>query len=45
MRLVLDTSIVISAIRSDVGASRFLVSAALQRSFELLLSVPLALEL
>lgn len=44
MRLVLDTSVVVAATRSDAGASRQLLVAALERRFELLLSVPLALE-
>ncbi len=44
MRLVLDTSVIVAATRSDAGASRQLLMAALERRFELLLSVPLALE-
>lgn len=44
MRLVLDTSVIVAATRSDAGASRQLLVAALERRFELLLSVPLALE-
>lgn len=44
MRLVLDTSVVVAATRSDAGASRQLLVAALERRFELLLSVSLALE-
>lgn len=44
MRLVLDTAVMVAATRSDRGASRQLVLAALNRRFELLLSVPLALE-
>ena len=44
MRFVLDTAVIVAVPRSDAGASRQLVLAALQRRFELLLSVPLALE-
>jgi putative PIN family toxin of toxin-antitoxin system len=41
---VLDTDVVVAALRSDGGASRQLLLAALNRRFELLLSVPLILE-
>ncbi|MGB9031564.1 MAG: putative toxin-antitoxin system toxin component, PIN family [Acidobacteriaceae bacterium] len=44
MRFVLDTTVIVAATRSDAGASRQLVLAALDKRFELLLSVPLALE-
>lgn len=44
MRLVLDTSVIVAATRSDAGASRQLLVAALQKQFDLLLSVPLVLE-
>jgi putative PIN family toxin of toxin-antitoxin system len=44
VRLVLDTAVIVAAIRSDAGASRQLLYAALGRRFELLLSVPLVLE-
>ena len=44
MRLVLDTAVLVAASRSDAGASRQLVLAALEKRFELLLSVPLVLE-
>ena len=44
MRVVLDTAVIVAATRSDAGASRQLVLAALEKRFELLLSVPLALE-
>jgi putative PIN family toxin of toxin-antitoxin system len=44
VRFVLDTSVIVAATRSDAGASRQLVLAALQQRFELLLSVPLAFE-
>lgn len=42
--MVLDTSVVVAAMRSDAGASRRLLVYALERNFELLLSVPLVLE-
>ena len=41
---VLDTDVMVAALRSDRGASRQLLLAALDRQFELLLSVPLILE-
>src|SRR5579864_8880879 len=41
---VLDTDVIVAALRSDRGASRQLLLAALNRQFELLLSVPLILE-
>jgi len=41
---VLDTDVLVAAFRSDRGASRQLLLAALDRHFELLLSVPLMLE-
>lgn len=41
---MLDTAVIVAATRSDAGASRQLVRAALEKHFELLLSVPLALE-
>ena len=41
---VLDTDVVVAAMRSDRGASRQLLLAALGRQYELLLSVPLILE-
>lgn len=46
MRLsyVLDTDVVVAALRSDQGASRQILLAALDRRFDLLLSVPLILE-
>jgi len=40
---VLDTDVMVAALRSDRGASRQLLLAALNRRFELLLSVPLIL--
>ncbi len=42
--LVLDTDVLVAALRSDQGASRQLLLAALDRRFDLLLSVPLMLE-
>lgn len=44
MRLLLDTSTIIAALRSPEGASRQLVVWALERHFELLASVPLLVE-
>ena len=41
---MLDTDVMVAAFRSDRGASRQLLLAALDRRFELLLSVPLILE-
>jgi putative PIN family toxin of toxin-antitoxin system len=41
---VLDTDVIVAALRSDRGASRQLLLAALNQRFELLLSVPLILE-
>jgi putative PIN family toxin of toxin-antitoxin system len=41
---VLDTDVIVAALRSDRGASRQLLLSALDRQFELLLSVPLMLE-
>jgi putative PIN family toxin of toxin-antitoxin system len=41
---VLDTDVLVAALRSDRGASRQLLLAALNLQFELLLSVPLMLE-
>src|SRR5271165_3440936 len=44
MPFVVDTDVMVAALRSDRGASRQLLLAALNRQFELLLSVPLMLE-
>jgi putative PIN family toxin of toxin-antitoxin system len=44
VRLVLDTSVIVSAVRSKSGASSVLVNLALARSYELLVSAPLFLE-
>ena len=41
---MLDTDVLVAAFRSDRGASRQLLLGALDRRFELLLSVPLMLE-
>jgi putative PIN family toxin of toxin-antitoxin system len=41
---VLDTSVLVAAVRSDQGASRVLLVGALERDYRLLLSVPLMLE-
>lgn len=41
---VLDTDVLVAALRSSQGASRQLLRCALDRRFELLLSVPLILE-
>ncbi len=46
MRLVLDTAALVAAIRSDTGASRWLLRAALERrrGLKILVSVPLLIE-
>jgi putative PIN family toxin of toxin-antitoxin system len=44
LRLVLDTDVVVAALRSDRGASRQLLISALDREIELLCSVPLMVE-
>jgi putative PIN family toxin of toxin-antitoxin system len=44
MRLVLDTDVVVSAFRSDRGASRQLLLAALDKRIAMLASVPLFIE-
>jgi putative PIN family toxin of toxin-antitoxin system len=44
VRTVLDSDVLVAAIRSDRGASRQLLEAALERKFPLLLSVPLIIE-
>jgi putative PIN family toxin of toxin-antitoxin system len=41
---VLDTDVIVAALRSSSGASRQLLVGALQNQFELLLSMPLLLE-
>ena len=44
MRFVLDTDVMVAALRSDRGASRQLLISALDREIEVLASVPLMLE-
>jgi putative PIN family toxin of toxin-antitoxin system len=44
LRLVLDTDVVVAAVRSGRGASRQLVLSALDGKIELLASVPLMIE-
>jgi len=44
LRLVLDTDVVVAAVRSDQGASRQLLLAALDRRIVVLASVPLMIE-
>jgi putative PIN family toxin of toxin-antitoxin system len=44
VRIVLDTDVMVAALRSNTGASRQLLIFALTKHFELLLSVPLMLE-
>jgi putative PIN family toxin of toxin-antitoxin system len=44
MRMVLDTSVLVAAIRSPGGASMVLVQSVLDRKLQPLISVPLVLE-
>jgi len=44
VRLVLDTSVLVSAIRGPAGASKALLKAALESRFQFLISNPLVLE-
>ena len=44
MRVVLDTDVMVAALRSKYGASRQWLKAVLRRQAELALSVPLALQ-
>jgi putative PIN family toxin of toxin-antitoxin system len=44
VRVVLDTSVVTAAIRSERGASRVLLVGALERSYTFLVSFPLMIE-
>jgi putative PIN family toxin of toxin-antitoxin system len=44
MRLVLDTAVLVAALRSDRGASRQLLLGALDKRFDMLVSVPLMVE-
>jgi predicted nucleic acid-binding protein len=41
---VIDTDVLVAAVRSDLGASRVLLTAALERRYEVLASVPLMLQ-
>jgi predicted nucleic acid-binding protein len=43
-RAVLDTDVLVAAVRSDRGASRVLLTAALERRYPILASVPLMLQ-
>ena len=43
-RTLLDTDVVVAAVRSDRGASRVLLTAALARRYTVLASVPLMLQ-
>jgi predicted nucleic acid-binding protein len=43
MRLVLDTAVMVAAIRSDAGASRVLLRAALERRYGVTMLVSVAL--
>ena len=44
MRIVLDTNVLVAALRSDAGASRQLLEYAFDQRYVLLLSVPLMME-
>jgi predicted nucleic acid-binding protein len=44
MRVVLDTDVMVAAIRSNLGASRRLLEGCLTKQFTLLASVPLLIE-
>lgn len=44
MRLILDTDVMVAALRSGNGASRQLLMSAFDRQIELLVSVPLMVE-
>ncbi len=44
MRLVFDTDVIVAALRSSQGASRQLLIGAMDRSFEVVASVPLIIE-
>jgi putative PIN family toxin of toxin-antitoxin system len=44
VRVVLDTDVLVASIRSDRGASRQLILAAVEGQYDLLLSVPLVIE-
>jgi putative PIN family toxin of toxin-antitoxin system len=44
MNIVLDTDVMVAAIRSNFGASRFLLVSALEKRFEVLVSTSLLIE-
>jgi putative PIN family toxin of toxin-antitoxin system len=44
MRVVLDTSVLVAAVRSPMGAAKALVEAALRSEIQFLISTPLVLE-
>jgi putative PIN family toxin of toxin-antitoxin system len=44
VRVVLDTTVLVAAVRSDTGASRRLLVSALNKHFDVILSVPLMVE-
>jgi putative PIN family toxin of toxin-antitoxin system len=44
MKLVLDTDVLVAAIRSDTGASRHLLAAALEGQIDMLVSTSLLIE-
>ena len=44
MLVVLDTSVLVAAIRGQIGASKALLTAAIQSRFHFLISTPLVLE-
>jgi len=44
MRIVIDTDVMVAAIRSNAGASQRIVRAALAKRFTMLVSVPLVIE-
>ena len=44
MRAVVDTDVMVAAMRSDTGASRRILVAALNREFSMAMSVPLVIE-
>lgn len=43
-RTMLDTDVLVAAVRSDLGASRVLLTAALEGSYPMVVSVPLMLQ-
>jgi predicted nucleic acid-binding protein len=40
MRIVLDTSVLVAAVRSETGASKVIIDLALARQFVLLMNYP-----